>query len=271
MADGPTATAPADLAPNERITRGFRTRERPVFDDVSDERRYRLQRMAGACRILGRMGLADGLLGHITVRDPEEPHHFWVNPLGVSFTHIDVPSLVRVDEHGEIVEGHHPVNPVGLLLHAAVHRTRPEVEAVCHAHADHGRTWATLGRLLDPISQDACVFFERQALIVEPRVAFDTESADEFARQFGAALVAIQEGHGVFTTGQSVDEAAWWFIQVERACRTQLMAEAVGTPKRWPDASARGIARSIGSPSFGWASFQPLWDEILAAHPELVG
>ena len=30
--------------------------------------------------------------------------------------------------------------------------------------------------------------------------------------------------------GHSVDEAAWWFITMERSCQAQLLAEAAGSP-----------------------------------------
>jgi ribulose-5-phosphate 4-epimerase/fuculose-1-phosphate aldolase len=181
-----------------------------------------------------------------------------------------VSHLVQVNHHGDILVGNRPVNPVGLLLHTAVHAARPNVNAVVHAHSMYGRTWSTLGRLLDPISQDSCVFFEQQALIVEPRVALNAEQAQGFVAAFGDKRVAIQEGHGMFATGHSVDEAAWWFIQMERSSQTQLMAQAAGTPKLWPAPVARALAGSLGSPMFGWSSFQTLWDDIIVSDPDLV-
>ncbi len=93
--------------------------------------------------------------------------------------------------------------------------------------------------------------------------------ADEFAAAFGSHLVAIQVGHGVFTTGRSVDEAAWWFMAMERACQVQLLAEAAGTPELWPQAMASALAAAQGNPQFGWLSFQPTWDEIVRTDPDL--
>ena len=41
----------------------------------------------------------------------------------------------------------------------------------------------------------------------------------------------ILSNHGLLTVGQtSVDEAAWWFITMERTCQAQLLAEAAGDP-----------------------------------------
>jgi len=245
------------------------TRTPPTFDTHAAERTHRLQRLAAACRVFGRRGYSEGLLGHITVRDPEHPDLLWVNPLGISMRQVRVSQLLEANHRGEVVAGSGAVNPVGLLLHAAVHAARPDVNAMCHAHSVHGSAWASLERRLDPISQDACIFFDNQALIVEPRVVLDEAAARDFAAAFGDKRVAIQSGHGLFTTGQTIDEAAWWFVLMNRCCEAQLLAEAAGTPKHWPAEHARGIANSLGMPMLGWLSFQTLWDDIIVSDPDL--
>lgn len=203
------------------------------------------------------------------MRDPERPDHFWVDPVGVAMHRVKVSDLVQVNHRGEVVRGNAMVNPVGLLLHTAVHRARPAVVAVCHAHAariDPGRIRAPArtdhaGRLrvLRPADADP-----------EPRVVRDPEAAARFAAGFGDKRVAIHGGHGIFTTGQSADEAAWWFVAMNRCCETQLLAQACGEASRWAEEDARWLASVLGSPQFGWLSFQPLWDEILRSDPDLV-
>ena len=37
-----------------------------------------------------KFGFEEGVAGHITARDPERLDHFWVNPFGMSFSHIRV-------------------------------------------------------------------------------------------------------------------------------------------------------------------------------------
>jgi len=254
----------------EVSARSFATRVPPRFDTKEAERTHALQRLAATCRIFGRHGFSEGLLGHITVRDPEHPDLFWVNPVGISMRQIKVSHLVQANHHGEVVRGSGMVTPVGLLLHTALHKARPDVAAVCHAHALHGSTWSSLERLLDPITQDACVFFENQALIVEPRVVQNIDAAARFAAAFGDKRMAVHSGHGIFTAGQSIDEAAWWFVLMNRCCESQLLAEAAGTPKLWPQEDARWLASILGSLMFGWLSFQTLWDEIIASDPDLL-
>ena len=72
-----------------------------TFDDVADERRHRLERLAAAFRLFGRFGFGEGVAGHITVRDPEFPDRFWLNPFGVDFRLISVSDLVCVDHDGD--------------------------------------------------------------------------------------------------------------------------------------------------------------------------
>ena len=84
------------------------------------------------------------------------------------------------------------------------------------------------------------------------------------------AKVGIQVGHGIFTTGATIDEAAWWFVSLDKACHVQLLAEAAGEHERWPDEAAAGMRAGLGSPMFGWLSFQTLWDEIIADCPDFL-
>ncbi len=248
---------------------GFATVEPPVFTSVDDERTHLRQRVAGVCRIFGKAGFSEGLLGHLTVRDPGSPDAFWANPLGISFNRMRASDVVLVNHQGELLEGSRPVNPVGLRLHAAIHRNLPHVSAVCHAHSTYGSAWSTFGEPVPPLTQDTAVFFEDQAIIVEPRVAMDASQADEFAVAFGDNKVGIQVGHGIFSTGSSLDEAAWWFTSMDKACQIALMTRAAGIPHLWPEEAARGIKSALGSAHFGWLSFQTLWDEIAASDPDL--
>lgn len=249
---------------------GFATRTPPVFASVEDERQHNIKRLAGVCRIFGKAGYSEGLLGHVTARDPENPDQFWANPVGVSFRLMRASDIVLVDHSGTLLKGSQPVNPVGVLLHSAIHRAYPDVTAVCHAHSIYGSAWSAFGRPIDPITQDTAVFYDDQAIVREPRVAMDAAAADQFAVAFNGKRTGIQPGHGLFTTGQTVDEAAWRFISMDRACQVQLLAEAAGKPELWPAEMAHGLKMGLGSPQFCWLSFQPLWDELVAEGSEFL-
>jgi ribulose-5-phosphate 4-epimerase/fuculose-1-phosphate aldolase len=243
----------------------------PTFDNVEDERRHRKQKLAGALRIFGRFGFGEGVAGHITVRDPERPDCFWVNPFGLSFRHMRVKDLLLVNHAGEVVEGSMPVNRAAFVIHSAIHAARPDVVAAAHSHSPYGKSFSSLGIPLDPITQDACIFYEDHTVITEQggAVVFDIEAGKELAAAFPTGKAAIHQNHGLFTVGQTVDEAVFWFVSMERSCQAQLMAMAAGTPKLIRHEYASYTAAQTGFPLAGWFSFQPLWQEICRTDPEL--
>jgi ribulose-5-phosphate 4-epimerase/fuculose-1-phosphate aldolase len=243
----------------------------PAFATFAAEREHRKQRLAGALRLFGRLGFSEGVAGHITARDPELTDHFWVNPFGMNFRHIRVSDLILVNHHGDVVHGRRPVNQAAFIIHAALHAARPEVVAAAHAHSIYGKAWASLGRQLDPITQDACAFFEDHVVVTEGagRVVREEAGGKALAEALGPHKAAIHQNHGLFTVGQTVDEAAWWFITMERTCQAQLLAEAAGTPLIIAREDAEYTRALTGGPMAGWFSFQPLWDEIAKTDPEL--
>jgi ribulose-5-phosphate 4-epimerase/fuculose-1-phosphate aldolase len=242
----------------------------PMFTSVEDERLHRKQRLAAAFRMFSKAGFDEGVAGHITARDPERLDHFWVNPFGMHFGHIRVSDLVLVNDAGEVVEGDRAVNLAAYAIHSQVHAARPDVVAVAHAHSLNGKAWSSLGRLLDPITQDACAFYEDHTLLDDyTGVVLDLEEGRRLARTLGQRKAIILRNHGLLTVGQTVDEAAWWFITMERSCQAQLLAEAAGKPILINADSAGKTASQVGSNIAGWFSFQPLWDRITREQPDL--
>src|ERR1700733_2000529 len=197
-----------------------------MYEDVGSERIYRKQRLAAAFRLFGRLGFSEGVAGHITARDPEHTDSFWVNPFGMYFGNITVSDLIRVDHAGAVVEGDRPVNTAAFAIHSQGHAARPDCVAAAHSHSLHGKAWSSLGRLLDPITQDACAFYEDHALFDDfTGVVYDNSEGDRIAQALGSRKAIILQNHGILTVGRTVDEAAWLFITMDRSCKAQLMAE----------------------------------------------
>jgi len=242
----------------------------PTFDSIEDERLHRKQRLAAGFRLFGKFGFDEGVAGHITVRDPEHADRFWVNPFGMNFKHIRVSDLICVDHTGAVVEGNALVNTAAFAIHSQVHAARPDVVAAAHSHSLHGKAWSSLGRLLDPITQDACEFFEDHALFDDfTGVVLDVEEGKRIGAALGDNKAVILRNHGLLTVGHSVDAAVWSFITMERSCQAQLLAEAAGTPILIEPDMARKTYGQVGSPVASYFGFQPLWDMITREQPDL--
>jgi ribulose-5-phosphate 4-epimerase/fuculose-1-phosphate aldolase len=209
--------------------------------------------------------------GHITVRDPEHADRFWVNPFMKNFKQIKVSDLILVDHTGNIVEGDAMLNGAAFAIHSRIHAAHPHVIAAAHSHSLYGKTFSTLGRPLDPITQDACAFFDDHVVFDDfTGVVLDTSEGDRIAEQLGTKKAAILRNHGLLTVGHSVDEAVWSYITMERSCQAQLTAEAAGSPILIDDDVARLTHAMVGTPIGCWVSFQPLYDAIVEEQPDLL-
>ena len=242
----------------------------PTFSSVDDERQHRKQRLAAAFRIFSRLGYDEGIAGHISARDPELVDHFWVNPFARWFGHLRACDLVLVDERGNVVEGEARVNTAAFVIHSQVHAARPDCVAAAHAHSMHGKAWSALGRRLEPLTQDGCVFYDDHGLYDDYRgVVRETDEGKRIAHALGDAKAVILRNHGLLTVGHTVDEAAWWFITMDRSCQAQLLAEAAGTPVPIDPDTATLTRGQVGSHHAGWLGFQPLYEWIVAEEPDL--
>ncbi|MGC5805983.1 class II aldolase/adducin family protein [Ralstonia pseudosolanacearum] len=277
--DTAQAKRPDEMAANlsPEVREKYRNLPRPPrFDTVAQERLHRKQRLAAAFRLFSRFGFDEGVAGHITARDPEVPDSFWVNPFGVHFSQVKVSNLIRCDHHGNVVEGDYPVNAAAFAIHSRVHQARPDAVAAAHSHSIYGRAWSTLGRKLDPLTQDVCAFYEDHALYDDfGGVVVELDEGQRIAQALGGNKAAILQNHGLLTVGKTVDEAAWWFITMERSCQVQLLAEAAAARTSEPlrlisEAAARQAYSIVGTAQAGWFQFQPLYARIVKEQPDLL-
>src|SRR5439155_9946343 len=104
----------------------------------------------------------------------------------------------------------------------------------------------------DPLTQDACAFYEVHALFDDyTGVVVDLEEGKRIAHALGDTKAVILRNHGLLTVGHSVEEAAWWFISMDRTCHAQLLAEAAGTPVLIEPEQAKLTFTQVGSPVAG--------------------
>ena len=243
----------------------------PQPENMDEIRQDRKNKLAASLRLFGKFGFDEGVAGHITVRDPERTDHFWVNPMGRSFKQVKVSELLLVSHTGEVVEGKGLLNGAAFTIHSRIHMANPKVTAAAHSHSLYGKAFASLGKLLDPLTQDSCAFYEDHVLFDDfSGVILDNSEGELIAAALGDRKAAILQNHGLLTVGETIEAAAWWFITMERSCQAQLMAEAAGTPKLIRHDVALLTREMIGNPFAGQFNFQPLYDVMIAEQPELL-
>ncbi|KAK3625922.1 hypothetical protein LTR56_020137 [Elasticomyces elasticus] len=229
--------------PLELLSQGVCLPGIPQHPTFGEHRQWMLEKMALAFRVFARKGYTAGLAGHISVRDPEWPHTFWMNPLAVHFGLMKVSDMILVDYAGKPIGGNtsSPANGAGFQIHSAIHKRRPDVMAAAHTHSPHGLAWSPFGRRLEMLTQDvAYVYGEAQGVYNDfGGVVFTEEEGVKIGDALGPKGKAlILQNHGLVTVGHTVDEACFLMTLVERCCQVQLLADA---------AAANGLAKTYVS------------------------
>ncbi|KAH8811895.1 class II aldolase/adducin N-terminal [Xylogone sp. PMI_703] len=228
-----------DMTPLEALSHGDAVLEGiPKFSSYIEERRHILTHMAAVFRDWAHKGFTEGISGHISVRDPEFPGCIWMNALGKHFGLMTAGDLICIEiATGKVVGGNksRPVNRAGFFIHSEIHKARPDVHAVCHAHTIAGRAWSVFGRGLDMLNQDICYLYDSIAVYNSyGGIVLAQEEGINIAKALGPKnKAAILLNHGLLSTGTTVDEAGFLFGLLDRGCTIQLQVEAAcaGNPE----------------------------------------
>lgn len=240
------------------------------FATPEDERRDRKRRLAATLRLFGKFGFGEGISGHVSVRDPEHPDLFWVNPFGVSFHHVRVRDLICVDAGGTVVEGEHSVNPSAFVIHSKIHELCPEANAAAHAHTVHSRALGALGRTLPPLDQESAAFYNEQVLYdAYEGPSISLEQGQDIAEKLGDKRVMLLRFHGLITVGRTLDEAVHRFVTYDGCAQVHLLASAAGEPSPMSEQQALAAQQGFGDSELARFSFQLLYDEITREQPDL--
>jgi len=242
----------------------------PTFDDKYKEREYLKGRLAAAFRIFGKYGFDEGVAGHITLRDPVQPDCFWVNPFGVAFSMINKSDLILVNHGGKVIDGGECrlLNTAAYMIHSAVHAARPDVICAAHSHSMYGRTWCSLGRKIDTLTQDSCAFHNDHVVYDSFNgVVLAEKEGKDIATCLGDKKAALLQNHGLLTVGHTIEETIMWFVSLDKCCHSQLMAEAAAAsrgekPIVIDEQTAQYTYRTVGSHRAGWFAAKPMFDVI---------
>lgn len=200
------------------------------------------QSVAEACRVLAFSGMAQDVLGHVSLRvGPDELLVRCRGPedKGLLFTTPDDVHLVRFDGRNQVPSGY--AIPSELPIHVETMRSRPAVNAVVHAHPQAVVMADLAGLRLRPIvgAYNIPAFrLARDGIPVYPRAVLIRrgELAAEMLAAMGGAPVCVLRGHGLVASGASIAEAMVRALNVESLARVVLgAAQAGGHPPDLPD------------------------------------
>lgn len=193
--------------------------------------------LAALYRMVAHFRMTDLIDTHITLRIPGPEHHFLINQYGVIFDRMRASDLVRIDQHGNVVDeafGDRRVNAAGFVIHSAIHMARPEMQCVIHTHTSAGIAVSAQEQGLLPISQHALKFYGKLAYHQYEGIALSLDERERLIADLGTHKAMILRNHGLLAGGASVAEAFHEIHFLERACQAQVQALAGGSKLIYP-------------------------------------
>jgi ribulose-5-phosphate 4-epimerase/fuculose-1-phosphate aldolase len=202
----------------------FRTISSAEIDFTAEQIRARRKRdVALGYRILAAQRWGDLGDGHISARDPERTDCFWFLRYGVAYHQATVSDLILMGPDGTVVEGPSEFNDAAYYIHTPLLQARPDVISACHVHTGWGTPFSAEARLMEPITQESCIFFEDHALFDDEEVQVQsTEAGARIAGALGNNRAIILRNHGLLTVGDSVAEAVGGFVYFERVAESHM-------------------------------------------------
>lgn len=194
---------------------------------IEELRTARKRELALGYRIFAALGWGDLGDGHISARDPERTDCFWLLNINTPFAQAKVDNLVLIGPDGELAAGDGGVNWPGYFIHRPILAARTDIISAAHTHTPFGTPFSAQAKPFEPITQEACVFFEDHAVFDDEEVQVQsTECGARIAEALGPCRGVVLRGHGLLTVGASVREAVAWFVMMERVAEAHLKVRA---------------------------------------------
>ena len=191
--------------------------------------------LAAAYQLCAGFGWDDLVYTHISARVPGPEHHFLVNPLGLGFAEITASSLIKIDLDGNVIGetiGDLAPNAAGFVIHGGIHQVRADAGCVMHLHTEAQMALSVLECGLLPLTQHAMRFHGRIGYHDYEGIALSKEERVRFIADLGEHAALILRNHGTLTVGATVAQAFVEMYYLEKAAKSQLLAQATGLPLR---------------------------------------
>ena len=253
-ANGTVMTSPANNTPTGRF---------PLLPELTPR-----AELALLCRILFEAGYDDHIAGHISYRQSDGS--FLVNPWELPWDEICASDVMRVDEHGKVLDGPWQVTPA-YKLHMALHNLRPDANVIVHNHSHYGTLWAC-SKKVPPIYDQTSSLVDGELVLYNEfeGMVVESDAAEKAARALGDAKWALLANHGVLVTARDIRHAHLRSFVLEHRCRIAWELDLAGKGSPLPAEHSNKIGALVDSSQlpFYW---EALGRRMLRADPRVIG
>jgi len=230
-----------------------------AFDPNPKTAAEAIEQLVMANRILANEGIFD-YLGHVSVRNPENPGTFFISR-GIAPETVTKADILEVDLEGKVLTKTDWRPYSERIIHGAIYKVRPEVNSVIHAHPIPIITLSVLDIPVQILMHPASIFYEGVPVYDEydlksPKstgmLVQTKEEGDRVARKLGKSMAVLMRGHGYNVVGKNVPLAVQAAINLRDNVVVQLAAMQYEKPKSLSYDEAKTVAAVLSGAERAW-------------------
>jgi L-fuculose-phosphate aldolase len=226
------------------------------------------QKLALACRMLAHEGHSETLAGQITIRQKDGT--FLTTAMATGFDEITCSNVIRIDDAMQVIEGKGMANPA-IRFHLWIYRQRSDVNCIVHTHPPYINALSMTGTPLEVAHMDATPFFDDCAFLREwPGLPIGDSEGEIISAALGTKRTILLANHGFLAATSSLEESAYLSVLIERAARSQILAQSIGGIQRIDPDRARESRDFLLLPSIVKASFALFGRRVIRREPEVL-
>lgn len=184
--------------------------------------------LAAMFRLTAMFGWDDTIWNHITARVPGSDHNFLMHRFGLLYEEVSASNLIKVDEHGNVLEGPKDVNTAGFVIHSAIHLYHPHNKFVFHAHPPQAIAATAFKDGIPFLVQDSSMLYGDVRYHDWEGLSVDLDERFRIAENLGDGKCLVMRNHGFLTVGATAGEAFMNMYYLIRMCDVALRAQASG-------------------------------------------
>jgi L-fuculose-phosphate aldolase len=193
---------------------------------------------------LHNKGLVAGTAGNISARIPKT-NEFLIKPSGISLQFLKPEELVVADLQGNKVSGELPLS-IETPMHAAIYRTRRDVQAVVHTHPPTATAFGILEMKILPLQIEMFMRFPDGVPVIPFERPGSKALAEKMHEKIAECDAVILGNHGIVTIGTSIQAACELNEMVEEAAKIQHIVRSLSRGNL-KDVDLRTLKRKFAS------------------------
>lgn len=197
-------------------------------------RQQAIEDLVAANQILSNEDILEAF-GHVSIRDPENPHQFLLSrSLAPQF--VQKQDILIYDFDGNLKVDTDYKSYAERILHGQIYKARPDVNAICHHHALPLLPFTTTGVEVKPVVHIGCMFHEGVPLyddydVSDGMLIINKKEGERIARTLGGKRGLLLRGHGVVVVGADIRQTVMGSIYITYNAQVQHQSLQIGQPK----------------------------------------